>query len=227
MKIIGLTDIHGKTDVLHSIRTELREADLVVVSGDITHFGDKEEASRVKSDLQAMNEHLLLVHGNCDRPGAEAFFQNEGISLHGRVVRFGDIILTGAGGSLPCPGMTPNEHTEEEYALLLTDLKKEIRGDFPVLFVTHQPPFGTVCDHVRSGGHVGSQTVRMFIQDLKPSVCFTGHIHEGVGLDFIGMTAVTNPGPLNFGGYVQLEMKDGAVAGLKVMRGFEVIAQIE
>jgi len=227
MKIIGLTDIHGKTDFLHTIRTELREADLVVVSGDITHFGDREEASSVINDLLAMNEKLLLVHGNCDRPGAEAFFQNEGISLHGRAVRFGDITLAGAGGSLPCPGMTPNEHTEEEYALLLTGLKREIRTELPVLFVTHQPPFGTVCDYARSGEHVGSETVRMFIQDLEPSVCFTGHIHEGVGLDFIGRTAVVNPGPLHFGGYVQLELKDGAVSGLKVMRDLEVIAEVK
>jgi Icc-related predicted phosphoesterase len=32
-------------------------------------------------------------------------------------------------------------------------------------------------------------------------VCFTGHIHEGVGIDTIGRCQVINPGPLREGRY--------------------------
>ena len=39
-------------------------------------------------------------------------------------------------------------------------------------------------------------------------VCFTGHIHEGQGIDSIGKTKVVNPDPLREGGYVLARVED-------------------
>jgi Icc-related predicted phosphoesterase len=51
------------------------------------------------------------------------------------------------------------------------------------------------------GRHVGSESVRAFIETVQPLLCFTGHIHEGRGMDSIGRTKVVNPGPLWTGNY--------------------------
>jgi len=46
-----------------------------------------------------------------------------------------------------------------------------------------------------SGEHVGSSSVRQYIEERQPSVVFCGHIHEARGIDNIGNALVVNPGP--------------------------------
>ncbi len=60
--------------------------------------------------------------------------------------------------------------------------------------VSHQPPYDTINDQVSPGVHVGSNSIRKFIEEHQPLVCFSGHIHEGTGIDHIGNTAIVNPG---------------------------------
>jgi Icc-related predicted phosphoesterase len=36
---------------------------------------------------------------------------------------------------------------------------------------------------------------------VQPDVCLSGHIHESRALDFVGRTALVNPGMLAQGGY--------------------------
>jgi Icc-related predicted phosphoesterase len=37
-------------------------------------------------------------------------------------------------------------------------------------------------------------------------LCFTGHIHEGIGIDRIGRTVIVNPGPFRSGHYAYAEI---------------------
>jgi Icc-related predicted phosphoesterase len=228
MKIIDVTDVHGNTDFLREIHDPINGADLVLVSGDITHFGGRLEAGRVIAALQTMNSRVFAVPGNCDRAGVEEFLTEEGINLNARAVQFGEVTLYGMGGSLPCPGATPNEHSEEEFAILLDGLKTWTVRPGPSIFVSHQPPFDTVCDRAHSGGHVGSKSIRRFIEEVQPSICFTGHIHEASGVDYIGKTVVVNPGPLRTGGYAELRLETDPAESLslKVKNGARIIANI-
>ena len=77
--------------------------------------------------------------------------------------------------------------------------KRDVRS---VVLVSHQPPYGVAVDRIGNGLNVGSRSIRDFIEDAKPLVCFSGHIHEGQGIDNIGTTKLANPGPLAGGGYV-------------------------
>jgi hypothetical protein len=226
MRVIGMTDIHGRTEFLKEIRPRLEAADLILVSGDITHFGGRKEVFSVISDLREINERIYVVHGNCDTQEVETFLNEEGINLHGRIIRLGDLSIAGAGGSLPCPGHTPNEYTEDEFENLFREMMVTRTDSPPFLFVCHQPPFQSICDFARNGMHVGSQAVRRFIRVLQPAVCLTGHIHEGVGIDFIGKTVVINPGPLHFGGYVELELNRSMTPIVRLMEGQEIIKEI-
>ena len=77
--------------------------------------------------------------------------------------------------------------------------------------ISHQPPLGTAMDLAANGSHVGSRSVRSFIEKYQPTFCITGHIHEGRGQDWIGQTPIINAGPFNNGGFAILDVIDANV----------------
>ena len=101
------------------------------------------------------------------------------------------------------------EFTEDEiYATLRAgyDFVRDVR---PLLMICHPPPFDTKCDRIRSGQPVGSTAARQFIEEVKPDVCISGHIHESAGVDRIGPTQIFNAGPFKGGGYIVVRTNDG------------------
>jgi len=218
MKIIALTDIHSRTKAITALSGELKSADLVLLCGDITHFGHRQEMKDILKLVRDINPFLFAVSGNCDHPDAEKYLVEEKISLNSVTREFQGITFFGLSGSLPCPGKTPNEYAEEEYEAILESLV--VPAGNPLLMVSHQPPFGTLNDRVPSGQHVGSKAIRSCIEKLQPLICFTGHIHEGTGIDHIGKTTVVNPGPAVAGGYVKVEIVDGVIKNLEVLSSF-------
>ena len=67
------------------------------------------------------------------------------------------------------------------------------------LFVLHSPPLGTRCDLVQGGHHVGSRAIRRFVEERRPPLVLSGHIHEsprvsGAWRDTLGRTTLVNPG---------------------------------
>jgi Icc-related predicted phosphoesterase len=215
MKIIALTDLHGKTGIFRLISSQLKTADLVVLCGDITHFGRKKEISGIIGQLGDINPALFAVSGNCDYPEVEEYLVHEGMSLNATFREFMGYYFVGLSGSLPCPGKTPNEYSEEEYGIITENL--HVPSDKPLIMVSHQPPSDTLNDEVTPGYHVGSRAIRRFIDRHQPLICFTGHIHEGVGIDHIGKTAVINPGPSGSGGYALAEVHGQSMALLEVI----------
>lgn len=206
MVIVAITDLHGRAQNLASLSAHLARADVVVLSGDLTHFGHAADAEPIIEAVRTCNPNVLAVAGNCDHPDVAAYLADEGISLHARhVVRDGAAFL-GLGGSLPCPGRTPNEYGEEELAALLAQAADGLGRDLPWVLVAHQPPRDTELDRVGGGAHVGSGAVRDFIAEFQPAVCFTGHIHEAAGTDAIGTTKIANPGPLRHGHFAYAEL---------------------
>jgi Icc-related predicted phosphoesterase len=216
MKIIALTDLHGNTAALPGLRPILANADLVLMAGDNTHFGHKSEMQEVIRAVRQINHAVLAVSGNCDYPDGEQCLTGEGISLNGRCIAYADVFIAGVSGSLPCPGSTPHEYGEEEFELNLEWLGKDIKH--PFILVAHQPPYGTVNDCVSQGQHVGSKAIRAFIVKFSPLICFTGHIHEGRGMDSILQTPIINPGPARDGNYASLILEKGEIRDLRIDR---------
>ncbi len=207
MRLLVFSDIHGRTDAFGLIKDEFDEADLVVLTGDITHFGRTEQAQAILGRLRKFHQTILAVTGNCDYPEVETHFIQEGISLHLRHTLAGGYDFTGISGSLPCPGATPQEHTEDEYTSLFQEIRKSGADGIPMVLAMHQPPANTVCDRVKPGLHVGSFSVRQFIESAQPLLCLCGHIHEGIGIDRIGKTILVNPGPFRSGQYAKISLE--------------------
>lgn len=215
MMIVALADIHDDLERLGTAAGDLAAADVVLLVGDLTNFGRQAAATRVVVAVRKYNNRVLAVPGNCDYPEVDAYLSQEGISLHRRSTVINGVAFLGVGGSLPCPGKTPNEYSDREFETFLVEAKSELSSDAPVILVSHQPPRDTVTDLARIGRHVGSQSVRVFIETVQPLICFTGHIHEGRGIDSIGRTTVINPGPLWTGRYACARVR-GEVAEVEI-----------
>jgi len=207
MKIIAITDIHGHLEAIDRIGTELKSVDLVLLAGDLTHFGQEKEVKQVLERIMEYNRQILAVPGNCDQPQVETYLNLYHLNLHGRGKTFNNLGIVGLGGSLPCPGHTPNEYSEQQLAEFLQQGKAMLNAAHnPFILLSHQPPKNTLNDRVALNFHVGSKVVRQFIEQFQPLICFTGHIHEGIGIDTIGPTKIINPGPLRQGGYTYAEI---------------------
>ena len=218
MKIITVSDIHGETSMINRIGEVLASADLVLISGDITNFGGREEARKVIDEFLDYNSSILAVPGNCDHPEVETYLENEGLSLHRGSRLFENFGIAGVGGSLITPFFTPYEFTDRDMEAYLYEGVAGIPPGTPLVLLLHHPPHETKLDFASASGHLGSSAVRRFIMEKHPLVCFSGHIHEAVGIDSIGETKLANPGPLRNGKYVYTEIGNG----LKLMEIREV-----
>jgi Icc-related predicted phosphoesterase len=209
MIVIGLADVHGDASSVARTLRAIERMDLVVLSGDLTHFGKQAQAIRAVEAVRKECDKILAVSGNCDYPDVEDYLIRSGISLNRRCVLKDGYAFVGISGSLPCPGGTPNEASESEFRRWLNEAVGGVPEGAPMILVAHQPPRDTVNDRIHSGIHVGSTAVRQFIEERQPLVCLTAHIHEGTGIDTIGKTTIVNPGQVREGRYVYLELQDG------------------
>ena len=208
MKIIAIPDMHGSTKGIRGITGALSGADVVLFVGDITHFGGEQDAAEIIEGVRQYAKVIYAIPGNCDYDDVNHYLNEEGIGLHGKGTVMNGVAFVGVGGSLPAPGGTPTEYSETELKELLEGALEDIPKDLPLILIAHQPPIDTRIDQVSPGRHVGSKAVREFIEEHQPLICFSGHIHEGVGIDTIGKTKLVNPGPLRNGAYAFAEVEE-------------------
>jgi uncharacterized protein len=216
MIIVAFADLHGDVSSLEAVFRQAGAVDLVLLLGDITHFGGRDAVRRMAEAIQPHCPRLLAVPGNCDYPEVEEWLSEKGLSLHRRSVILDGIGFAGVGLSLPCPGTTPGEISERDFRQYLTEAAAGFPRDIPMVLVTHEPPFNTATDLAFTGEHVGSRAIREFIEASRPMVCFTGHIHEAAGGDTLGTTRIINPGPLRRGGYAYAEIGQEGVRVLEI-----------
>ena len=214
MKIISFGDIHEDTSNLIKIKPDLETADLIVLSGDLTNCHGKTETKKVLDAIKKYNKHLLAQYGNMDIQEADSYLSEESINLHGNGYIFGDVGVFGCGASSLTPFHTPSEISEADIERLLINGYNKVKDAKWKIMVCHTPPKDTATDIVRSGMHVGSQTVRDFILKHKPHVCITGHIHESRARDKIGDTIILNAGMFRDGWYIEVVIDKGVLSAV-------------
>lgn len=209
MKIISFGDVHMATRNLARMGEAMRDTDLVIVSGDLTNFGGSADASKVIDEVRAACARVLALPGNLDRADVIPLLERAGVALHGRGTVIEGVGIFGCGGSNITPFKTPLELSEEEIYATLMRGYAEVRDVRPLLMVCHTPPFETRCDRIVGGRAVGSTAARRFIEEFRPDLCISGHIHEAAGVDAIGPTTIVNAGPFKDGGYIVVRASDG------------------
>ncbi len=209
MIVLAFPDIHGRLEKLMKLSSEIANADLVLLLGDITNFGNKSDMRSMVDEVLAINQNCLAVPGNCDQQETEIVLNELGINLNGAHKIINGLAFVGLGASLATPsGGTPFEVTESYMSQKLEAAVVGLDDSHPMILVSHQPPYNTTADAVNPSLHVGSYKVRDFIENNQPMLCFTGHIHEGQGVDTIGKTKVINSGPVFQGNYAYAEISD-------------------
>ena len=217
MKIGFISDIHSRKQTLEAITKEMlnHQIELLLLGGDLTDFGSLEEFQEIAQKAHDLTGVLvLLIPGNCDNPKALDWDGKDGIvNIHEKIYVYKNYNFLGFGGSNFTPFDTPIEFADEEIHEKLSRFK----GVNDLIFVSHVPPYRTKLDRIYIGRHVGSRAIREFIEKNSPILVLTGHIHEASGIDKIGETIITNPGPAERGFYSIIEINNGAV-NVKIKR---------
>lgn len=211
MKLLLLADIHGHVKAMPSLSDEAAGCDAVVLAGDITNFGGPAQLLPILDSVESFGKPIIAVPGNCDNAEIDQELQRRGYSVHANVILLNDFAFLGVGGSLPCPGHTPNESGESVFQDILAEAAKMTQQK-PVVLVTHQPPWGKKLDTTTDGRHTGSRAIRDFIEQYKPVLAVSGHMHEAFGTDSIGNTKLVNPGAFRQGRYAIAELTGDKVS---------------
>ena len=214
MKIAGITDIHGDLTFLKKAESYIRNADIVFISGDITHFGGVPEAEAIIKQISEINSRIYAVSGNCDSPEIEVYLEKEGMLPLLSSISSGDTSLSvsGTGGSLAGPVKTPHTKHENDFVHFYENLA----GNAEIV-ISHQPPYKTFADKVMGHLHTGSKALRAYIDGKQPVLCLCGHIHESSGKEYYGNTLVINPGPFKEGRLAVINITDSGKAEAEII----------
>lgn len=189
MNILFFADLHADMDVLSNLKTKAKDADKVVCAGDFSvmesHFDE------VLEQMNSFGKEVLIIHGNHEDEDRlkNACKNYDNITfLHKGVVHQGDYVFLGYGGD----GFSTNDPEFEHVANKF--FKPESEGKKRIIMVTHGPPHGTKLDKI-GGSFRGNKSYRKFINDVKPHLVISGHLHETAGKSQrIGRTLFINPG---------------------------------
>jgi len=127
------------------------------------------------------------------------------VCLHGKGIAHDGAWFMGLGGAAASLFRAPFELDEAEADQILAGTVGASSSQFSVL-VSHCPPKDTKVDLAAGRWHVGSEAVRRFIEENRPTLVICGHIHEAQGIDAIGKTSIVNVGPAAHGQYASISL---------------------
>jgi Icc-related predicted phosphoesterase len=194
MRLVATSDWHG------SLPAEIPDGDVLVLVGDTLSLDHRVKAqdAHFKRELVPYlaglpHERILLVAGNHDFLFAEPRSWQDELPanvtyLLDEVIEIGGVRIWGSPWSTFLPGWVFMEDEET-----LAPRWAAIPPDTDVL-VVHGPPFGSLDQTAPQFGsiHVGSPSLRAWIEAHQPEAVVCGHIHERFGVDRIGSTTVYN-----------------------------------
>lgn len=150
------------------------------------------------------NKQVLVLFGNDDMVENAKIMEEASLKgiisyIHNQTVNIDTVSVYGYGNVSNLPQSVSYrswEKSEEEIANDLEKLHENASNKFKIA-VIHNPPFG-VMDQMRNE-NVGSQSIRLFIEQRKPDLVLTGHIHEapkikGMVYEQLGSSLCVNPG---------------------------------
>lgn len=191
-RILAVGDIHGDTKFVERLAKKAKEedVDLVILAGDLT-FLEKSTKNLIGPFVKEKKE-VVLIPGNHETMSTINTLTQiyEGTKhIHGYSVKRGDIGIFGSGYE---PSTGPFFIEDEEIFKILKKGNDKIKDLKKKIMVTHAHPKGSVAEF---SGFPGSKAVKKAIEQFKPDVLISAHIHEAGGLqEKIGKTKVIHVG---------------------------------
>ena len=190
MKILAFADLHGSISSLRKVKKKAKKADIIVCLGDFTIFGDN--IIYFMKKINKLGKPVLIIHGNHETR-TEVQVLSKGLKnitfMHRKAKVIGDCLFLGYGGG----GFSIRD---EDFDLKWEKkFKEKIKKNKKVVFMTHQPPYGTNIDLVWDE-HCGNKSFRDFYRQNRVDVFFSGHLHETADtIEVVKGTTLINPGP--------------------------------
>lgn len=193
MRILAAGDIHGDRSLAVRLaeKAEKEKADLVIITGDITHFD--QSADGIMGPFLDKKKKVLFVPGNHDSfATADFLVAMYGVkNIHGYSVRYEDVGIFGCGGANVGPVTILQE--KEIEALLQKGFDK-IKYLPKKIMVTHVHPSQTAMEKF-STFIPGSSGVKKALDVMQPDFLLCSHVHEAEGIEeMVGPTRVINVG---------------------------------
>ncbi|MCS7123616.1 MAG: metallophosphoesterase [Candidatus Aenigmarchaeota archaeon] len=217
VRILAISDLHNDLENVLRFLDIIRKltVDVIVCAGDILDASSPKGISNREIGLLFIEEMLLLnkpffvVPGNFDKDILD-ILEEKKVSLHGKGKIINNIGFYGYGGA-KTPFNTPLEPDEGEIKIGLYKGFISVKDAKYKVQVTHIPPLNTSCDLIFSGLHVGSKSVREFIEEYQPTLAICAHVQEGRGIDYLKNTVIVNCGRFAEGYVGLIEIKDDKV----------------
>jgi putative phosphoesterase len=207
MKLFIISDMHGDISFLDLAVDMIKNADAIIISGDISKDARRKSAEYVLNEIKKYNKNILAVHGNWDGPEVLELLQEKNYSIHadGRILN--GIGFFGTGGSSSNPIKTPTEYLDDELFEFLETGYKKISTAKKKIMITHMPALG-MRDRTFFAQKAGSSRIKDFIEHYKIDLIISGHIHEAYGIEKTKYGIAANPGSFKKGYYLQADIKD-------------------
>ena len=192
VKIFAAGDFHSDSRLTEQLAEKASQsgADLVVITGDITHQEMSTEG--LIGPFVQKNKYVALIPGNHESFATADFLcQLYGAkNLHGTSIRMGNIGLFGCGGA----NCGLHQLTEKEIFDTLAIAHENIKDAKTKIMVTHVHPSETIMEKF-SQCLKGSSGVRKAISIFQPDILLCSHVHEAEGIEeMVGKTRVINVG---------------------------------
>lgn len=219
-KILVLADIHGHADQAEAAVARNPDAEYIFIAGDLTNFGNEENARHVIRAIGADGKPrtIVAVAGNCDNDSVRKYINVEGFDVEGKILDLPFARVVGAGGGLKRAGITCFERSENQLREALGNqirAVKQANHPLPLIVLTHTPPYGTNADQ-HGGWHVGSKAFATLMIEHLPKIWICGHIHESRCVSLEDGTLVVNPGPCGAGYHALMEIGTDATGELRI-----------
>ncbi len=189
MKILAFTDLHTDKNILKELDDKVKDADLLVCTGDIAWLGHG--AEEMIEYFDSWNKPMLLIHGNheFEEDIEESCKKSNNIEfLHKKIIIKEKVMFIGWGGDWY------NQVSQDFEIWIEENLERIKNHKGKIILMVHMPVFNTKQDFIH-GAHRGNASYRAIIERLNPDLVFCGHFHETFHIkDNIGNALIVNPG---------------------------------
>ncbi len=185
LKILAAGDLHGDIDTAKRLsgRAKRESVDLIVLTGDIRGFANDE--MKVLTPFLKANQKVVFISGNWDSFGEHYFIGNNIKSIHKRYVVYNNVGILGIGSPDWKLSLDPFDLKEIKNNFKKMKSKKKV-------LVSHLHARRTRAEF---SGFAGDKFLRDAIDELKPDLFISSHIHEAEGIEEkIGKTKVIQVG---------------------------------
>ena len=185
LKILAAGDLHGSVESARKLSKKAldEKVDLVVLAGDIYGYGEGDK--NILESFEKVGKKVVFVPGNCDFDEERVVLAKKGRDIHNYYVTYKDVGIAGIG--------SPNWKLSLDDGDLVS-IKKNFERMKPAkkILVSHLHARGTKAEF---SGIPGDDILRKAVEDFKPDLLISAHIHEGEGIeDKIGKTRVVQVG---------------------------------